>query len=230
MKTATNFAFNVVFPSDEELAYQEVRRAQKEAHLFTEEEAEALRAQAHAEGVEQGMRMARQALEGQALAMLEMVQTKVAEIDAEVLHLNQKAVEDVVRLVRLVLEKWLPWSSRQHAHDEILNLIEETLAQLTSRELQVFCAPEVLSFLEGIVQPPIQLKADATLQQGDCRITWQTGGIERRFARLERALDEALKRVGGVDLQQITTPASGVEVSPAVPELETEPREESTDG
>ncbi len=212
MGAPRNFAFSMVFPTEDELARQE-------AHRFSEEEVAEIRRTAHAAGVEEGMTLARTALEGQALSLLEALQSKVVDIEVQTQSLQDNCARDVANMVRLVVDKWLPWASQHQAHEEIIKLIEETVRLSSAAKLQVYCAPQMVSYLEGRITPPIHLVQDATLSLGDCRITWDAGGIERRFDRLKKALDEALERLAG-------------SIASKVPEEEMiqEQLKESTDG
>lgn len=174
--------------------------------VFSEEELEAEKRKAYAEGKQDGLS---ESAESRA--------ERVAKIQENILRAfdSFRDREDIretiyeaesVRLCRVLLEKAFPAFNQKHGLDEVLSVVRSVLDQnrgLAQIDIAVGADADDLAELEAALEAVRETSSAVfsirildTLSQGDVRMDWQDGGAVRDATQLSekmmRILDERL--------------------------------------
>jgi flagellar assembly protein FliH len=196
--TATKFTFDTVFGEKSDTTSDAVRARQKK--VLTQAEIDALKAQAHAEGVASGEVRATQALaaaaDDTASALRMVLQRSHADIEMVRAEAAKLAFAAARTLARSAINA-LPSCDVEAA-------LRESLHQAIGEPRVVLRAsPQVAEALQSRIEEisheegyegRVQISADPAIHGADCRIEWRGGGAERSGAALEAALADLIAR------------------------------------
>ena len=114
--------------------------------------------------------------------------------------------QEVSQLTDLVTRKVLPILSQRGAREEVLQILEDTLATVPKvNAIDVTVHPSLVAEIqrhldtlkEGKkIEVQINVLPNAAFQPADCRITWAGTGIERYLATCMQEIQNALMRLG----------------------------------
>lgn len=171
---------------------------------FSEEELNAAREQAFAQGREQGLAEAAAATEQAILQALAVLDQRLAEILQLAANSHAAATDDAVTVAVGIARKLFPALSAQGALAEVERMVAEAMhLVLGEPRLAVYVNEAILPALaervdalsaQAAYRGQVELKPDAALPLGDCRVEWTDGGAQRDTAALWRAIDEILER------------------------------------
>ncbi|MCG8695554.1 MAG: hypothetical protein MI806_30460 [Minwuiales bacterium] len=226
MNDAAKFTFDEDFDdSPERLA---ARRA-KEASRYSEEELEAARQAAMAEGKAAGVAEARQQIEETIGRALEGIAGSLSDFTA--LHNTAQAAQraEAVSLAHLIATKLAPSLMARQPLAEIEALVSECLSELLDEPRIVVRSAEALiggltERLDGIAQRAgfpgqIVLLPDDALVGDACRVEWADGGAERDPVQIAKSIEAAVQRYQ----TSTTAAASDAQTNEAEPAPDAEP-------
>ncbi|MCU0893771.1 MAG: FliH/SctL family protein [Rhodospirillales bacterium] len=232
MACVEKFTFSRRFPAADEL----IRRSDEPGPLLIvqrDEEIARIRAEAFAEGRAEGQvegvaagraeaeAEAGAAAERHEAALLDRLCGRLSETMQARDEIAAAAERSALNLAARVLRKALPALHRRLAETET----EALLADLSGRmaepvTLSLRAHPELAAALRARldamasrcgVAGRLQVEADASVAQGDCRLAWTGGGAERALAALLARIDEIVSAVAGEEPD-----AAGAEISGSI--------------
>jgi flagellar assembly protein FliH len=171
---------------------------------FSEEEMNTAREQAFAQGRDQGLAEAAAATEQAILQALSVLDQRLAELLHFAANSNAAATDDAVAVAVGIVRKLFPALSAQGALAEVERMAAEAMhLVLGEPRLAIYVNEAILPALaeriealsaEAAYRGQVELKPDAVLPPGDCRVEWADGGAQRDTAALWRAIDAVLER------------------------------------
>jgi flagellar assembly protein FliH len=171
---------------------------------FSEEEMNAARAQAFAQGRDQGLAEAAAATEQAILQALSVLDQRLAELLHLATNSHAAATDDAVAVAIGIVRKLFPALSAQGALAEVEHTVVEAMRLVLDQpRLAIYVNEAILPRLaervealsaEAAYRGQVELKPDAALPPGDCRVEWTDGGAQRDTAALWRAIDAILER------------------------------------
>lgn len=210
-KNATKFQFDVDFGDDEneEMHDAELHAHEHEQHVaptYSDEQMNAAREEAFRSGFEQGAAEARQGIESNLSALVSVVSTGLDKLMASEASRLQQMNEVALRTTIATLKKMWPSIARQQGLQAIEETIRQSLEYNQDEQRIVIRVHDTM--LDPLIQrlPQIQeqkafpgkiiVLADQAIGEGDCKVEWADGGLERLSrhlsAQIDRALDNAL--------------------------------------
>lgn len=196
--TVSKFTFDTVFDTQTDTISDAAKARQKKS--LTQGEIDALRAEAHADGLKSGQVRATEAVAAAANetanALRTVLQRSSADIEIVRAEAAKLALVAARTLARSALDA-LPAS-------EVEKVLRESLHQAIGEPRVVLRAsPQVSEALQPRLteiaheegyEGRVQISADPNIRGADCRIEWRGGGAERSEAALETALAELIAR------------------------------------
>ena len=181
-------------------------------------------ARAREEGLAEGRRMAEEAAAGAvenriADALSTMVQQVDMLFQAQA-EANQEVTKNAVAVAASLVRKLFPTLNQETALDQMEAMLRKALGQVSGEPSIVIRTPADLAEamherVDAVValsgfQGEVRVIGDASLQTGDCRLEWSSGGVRRSAAELARDLDDIIRQnLGGMpeDTAESTTEA-----------------------
>ena len=210
MSDFEKFLFDTSF--DSERAREAKARAAAEAAAaaepppptYSEEELEAARQSAFAEGKAAGFAEAEEAQSRRIAEMIaalpQHLQSLAAEIEAQVDTRRRSTLEAAITVVR----KLFPRLARDNGLDEVCAVVDSCLERLRDEpRLVIRCADADLDALKERIEASVQRSgfegklvflADEAIASGDMRVEWADGGAERNQADLWKEIDAIIAR------------------------------------
>lgn len=201
--TPRPFLFEHSFDADREAARK--RKAEEEKPpepTFSKEELDAARAAGYADGHNAGLQEAATSLEAETAQLVAAIGEQLPSISGEQAEANARLMRSGARLAATIARKILPSYTAKHGTDELTALVTRCLETLVSQ-------PRIVVRVEpGQIEPITQhletavsvsgfegrflIEADDTMGPSDCRLSWQSGGLERSEADIWRDIDAAV--------------------------------------
>lgn len=206
MAAVRKFLFERSFDVEEEVAEPAAPEPEPEVVVptFSEEEINAARAQAFAQGREQGLAEAAAATEQAILQALAVIDQRLAELLHLAANSHAAATDDAVAVAVGIVRKLFPALSAQGALAEVERTVVEAmrlvldqprLAVYVNEAIQPALAERIEALsAEAAYRGQVEVKPDPALPPGDCRVEWSDGGAQRDTAALWRAIDAILER------------------------------------
>jgi flagellar assembly protein FliH len=168
--------------------------------VYSQNEVEKLRADAHAEGA--------QGVEVQAMAALAAASQRAAEAIAQALADVQAEIEavreDASMLALAIARKLAPAAVAHLPTPDVEQVLREAMHQAIGEPRITLranprVADELRERIESIAHEEgfegrVQISADPAQAGADCRIEWRGGGAERNLAAIDRTLSELIAR------------------------------------
>ena len=210
------FLFDTSFDDDAEereqarLEAERIAAELEEANrppIFTVEELEAAKEAAYASGRQQGMDDALAGLEQQVAIHLDAITSRLSSL-AE-LHGREVARlrDEAAMLALAIARKAVPAYAKRSGLAEIEALVHETFNYLVEEpKVTIRVAPPVVEPLRPRVdeigqrlgyEGSVVLVADEKVAEGDCRLDWPGGGMERTGERMWGEIMAAIERAVG---------------------------------
>ncbi len=196
--SAQRFTFDTVFEGVRDVA-ADTARARKR-HNLSQAQIDALKAEAHAEGIQAGEVRALEAIAAGASEAAEALREALArtanEIEALRAHSAAIALVAARKLARSALASFPAAEVEQSLRDAMHQAIAEPRITLRA-------SPDVIEALKDRIAEiaeaegfdgRVQIAADPALSNADCRIEWRGGGAERAEASLDEAIDQLIAR------------------------------------
>lgn len=171
---------------------------------FSEEDMNAAREEAFAQGHEQGMVTAMETIEARLADVLEILPPHFAEVVRRQNEANDTLVANGMQVAVAVMRKMFPALARRAGESEVVKVVEDSVRRLIEESKVVLRVhPDLVDPVSKQLQPIIArvgaegklvILGDAGIVLGDCRLEWDGGGAERDSERLWREIDEVIER------------------------------------
>ncbi len=232
MKAAHKYMFDVDFDEEESTTTGHHRKGggsnanaqQQEAPVFTEDDVNAARTEAFAQGKEEGIAETRDSLEAR---LAETVDTLLSHfsgvVDAQV-RASEQMHKDAVSLTAAFMRKLFPYTVKDRGIDEIAAMTEMAVGHLVDEPRIVVRVSETLTEpLKERLQPLIAgrktedsiiVSGDPDLALGDCSLEWSDGAAERNQEKLWAELDQIIEKYLSQELVFPAKPGPGPASAP----------------
>jgi len=198
MSPSHKFTFDTEFRGPSDVISDAARARQKKT--LTNEEIEAMCAQAQALGSETASVRAAEKIERSAAALVTALRAALDSSHAEI-----EAVRAESALLAMAAAKRIaPAALAALPAGDVENALREAMHQAIGEpRITLRAAPDVIAALEskvaGIAHEEgydgrVMMAADPGISGADCRIEWRGGGSERSEAAIEAALDALIAR------------------------------------
>lgn len=184
---------------------------------FSEEELEAARQEGYRRGHQDGMaEMAKDSENILAQALNTIAQQMTQSMQAQA-QASEKMVRDGTHIAMALVQKLFPHMKHRHGVDEVEQLVEEALQRITDEpKILIQVAPALMEEVRDKVEKlsrqngydgHVVVRADKTMEIGDCNIQWGEGGAERNSTSLWQQIDEAVfNHIGESDFYPYVAP------------------------
>jgi|GEM_PF-3607236 len=169
-------------------------------------------------GYDEGYVTAKNELEADLLAMMTVLNMRMAEVSDRQKEAYQFVTSSTVNLVKAIVQRVVPHVIAKHGDEEVLGFVDEVLKGLKSTsEIKISVNPALNKAVEARVQEhlaehegqlKIIVKPDDAIEKTDCMVTWDDGGVEHIKTKLLQSVDQALNRVLGnvpIEKEEVTT-------------------------
>src|SRR5207302_11200617 len=130
------------------------------------------------------------------------------------------AERDAIELARTITGKLFPTLTRRGAVEEIAAIVTQCMRETTDEPRLVLRVHDsIFQAVQQRVAPlagsagwpgKLIIRPDETLGEGDCRVEWADGGVERDTTRTRREIDAIITRaVGALEENLKTIPDAG---------------------
>ena len=245
MTAAKKFTFDTVFdgaaplPAAVQAEEAEAKKAAEEAApappTFSEAELAAARAEAHAQGREEGLKEQADAIERRIMELLDAVNTRLGELFAMEIAAGEDRTRNAVGVAVTIVRKMFPHLQDQWGLKEVEDLVTRTLSEIAEEpKVTVTVHPDAIDALKARIdaiatetrfEGEIDIQTDDLLDPSDCRMAWSRGGVEREAAALWQHIDEIIEK----NLGATSAVSQTIEAGPAPTSEETEETEETTE-
>jgi len=189
---------------------------------FSQDDLDAARAEAHAQGVAAGRAEAEAALEAAIAASLQTAAVQMEGLAAQQADALQRLDAEFVQLATLVGHKLAPTLIAVEPAAEIEALVRACINELRETpRLIVHAAEPLIERLEprfdqlksGVhFEGEVLIIADPAMAIGDCRVEWADGSAVRDFSEISSQIDQAVQRftaqrAASVPVAETTPPA-----------------------
>ena len=203
MVEAIKFTFDEMF-DDRKKASGAQAVAQIRKTRWTEEEIDALKAEAHAAGAAEAMGAVETQTAQQNAVAWEQIATAATTALADLTQFENDKRADAAKLSFKISKKLSDALINLHPEVEINAVIRECLTHLSHEPHLVIRVSDTLTQQvgESIQQAAkergmadkLMIVGDAELKLGDCRIEWSDGGVTRSWDELEKRTSEIVDR------------------------------------
>jgi flagellar assembly protein FliH len=171
---------------------------------FSEEEMNAARAEAFAQGRERGLSEAAASVEQAIAQCLSAVDRKLNDLIQAIADAHAAASEDAVAVATAITRRVFPAMNQANALGEVERTVVDAMRL-------VFGEPGLVIYVNDTILPGIaaraealsalaqyrgrvEIKAEPALAASDCRVEWTGGSAVRDTTMLWQAIDEILER------------------------------------
>jgi flagellar assembly protein FliH len=213
MDTAQKYIFDTDFEEEAKRILLEIKQEAKAeakseveetAPTFTEEDVNTARTEGFNAGKEEGIREAANATEQRVLDTLKALSQQTEQIFHTMEESNSTAIRNAMSVGASIVHKLFPHLNERHAGTEVEALIDTVIKQVISDPT---IRVHVNAGLSDVVKKRIaqtaaeighadkvDVIADSTIPEGNCRLEWESGGATRDAAGMWRDVDEILER------------------------------------
>jgi len=196
--SASKFTFDTEFRAERDVISEAAKARRKT--VLSNEEIEAMRAQARQEGLESGQVRAAETINQTIAALVIAVRAALDQSHAEIEVLRDEATA----LAFAAAKKIAPAALSALPAGDVEAALRGAMHQAIGEpRITLRTAPEVAAALESRITAiaheegydgRVMLAADPAFHGADCRIEWRGGGSERSEAAIEAALDALIGR------------------------------------
>lgn len=172
--------------------------------VFTLEQLEQARAEAHALGRQEGMADTMAGIEQQVARTLDLMFSRLPKVFEEYAAWSKTIEADSLRLTIALLRKLAPELTRDRELPEVERVIREAFGFLTEQpKVMIRVAPVLEDALREKVtlmasrvgyEGQVVLVGDPELPADDCRVSWQAGAVERSLDDTWEQVDQIVAR------------------------------------
>jgi flagellar assembly protein FliH len=198
MQTAAKYTFDTEFRSDGDVVAGAARGRQKKG--LTQEEIDQLCAQARAEGTHAGEVRAQEAIAAGARDAAQALTAALGQLARDYEMLRSEAADIALAAARKLARSALAALPAA----EVEAMLREAMHQAIGEPRIVLrAAPAVAEAISGQLTDiaheegydgRVQISADSSLKDADCRIEWRGGGAERAESTIEAAIADLIAR------------------------------------
>lgn len=173
---------------------------EEQVPTFSEEELEAAKNSAYAEGKRDGLKEAADSREQHIAQTLARIAQSFTSLFSAESYRERQYEEESLSLLRTAINRLLPNMNKRLGSDELKQIIEKTLkGQSGLSEIMVHVHPDEVTDIQALLErnwpegtnaPSYSVLGETAFETGQCSITWADGGMVRD----PNALIEAMAR------------------------------------
>ncbi|MEK7246152.1 MAG: hypothetical protein AAB223_09055 [Pseudomonadota bacterium] len=196
---------------------------------YSEEDLAAARDEAYTQGREAGLKEMSESLEHETRDTLAAVENALRELMWSQAGIETRSAEDAIRLALTAVRRLFPALAKRDPLAEIESLVGQAMALVQGEAvLSIFVNDRLIEPISARIQPMaaaagfqgrVKMHPLASLAPGDGRVEWESGGIGRNAAAIEKAVEEtigrALPALASTDGAEAAAPAA---TDPAAPD------------
>ena len=181
--------------------------SEEEVITFSEEEMQEKEKEAHGRGYEEGYAAGQEKAKAEAENMHDAL---LSEINNRLMILlsDNKQQEDaldnrIIEISQSVIQKLVPILEAKMAQNLVKDFLEKNFASFKDEDrLAFYFHPEVLPFVQEEIaklankndfEGKISLHKDENMQTSDCRVEWESGGVERNGKQMLDKINKILE-------------------------------------
>jgi flagellar assembly protein FliH len=210
----SKYLFNTVFDDEanlkrdadkKQLLKEENNEADFKPPVYSTEDIEAARQSALKQGIQEGKADAMVSIEQEMSLSLESVSLKMNELFSNHQKWAEVIQQDSIKLAHAIMRKLAPELMRETELPQIEKTIKEafqflsTQPQVTIKVSESLEEPlrDKISFISASASfnGEVTLVGDATLPDGDCKVVWESGAVERSISDTWEQIDNIVARV-----------------------------------
>ena len=163
---------------------------------YTEEEVDEKIKEAEASAYEKGHQEAQKTAGAETNLLLEQIDKALQSKMMAVEGIKQELSMGFENMARSLIEKFIPTIADEQAEKILKKFLEENFSNFKREaKLSFYFNPETIGKAQTIVgqlahkndyEGKITLQKDATLGKSDCRVEWETGGVERNMKQMQQ--------------------------------------------
>ncbi len=171
---------------------------------YTEEDLDEARRMGLTTGREEGAREARRETERMQADALEAIESRMRDMADRQVAMAQEATDAAVELARAVTRKMVPVQARHGACDEVEAVVRECLPEIVAEpRLTVRVAESITEAVRTRIndraervgfEGKVVVIDEPEMAEGDARVEWESGGVERDQARTWEAINAIIDR------------------------------------
>ena len=185
---------------------------------YSEEDLQTARAEALAQGREEGHKEAAESIEREVRDALNTAENALRELMWSQSAIETQATEDAIRVALAAIRRLFPALAEHAPLAEIERMVRETMTMIqgeaalniyiNDRLREPFAARLQEVIAAAGFQERVVLHGAAALGPSDCRIEWTAGGVARDTAAILKAIEETAARAIPALLSEPVSPAA----------------------
>lgn len=175
----------------------------EEIKTYTEEELAEQVKLGEEKGYEQGFKAATSGIEAKNASLLEEINNRLLMMAAAVKDKENELETESLKLVSTAVRKLLPQLETENSKEIVNAFLTNNFKNFKDEaKLAFYFNPETIGFVQENIarlanihdfEGKISLHKDANLGVADCRIEWESGGVERRSEKILAKVDNLLE-------------------------------------
>ena len=173
------------------------------APIFSAEEMQAARQEAHAEGARAAQQQVAAQLQADAALACQRIAASLEQAQHEATEVIERSAEAAAQLLFTALSACLPTLCASHDATEIAGIVHDVLFGMTPETTMcVSVAPEIttevrtaLAGLPADMSKRVVIAAHEGLAVGDVKLSWESGTATRHARRAQEAINDILTRL-----------------------------------
>jgi len=174
---------------------------------FSEQELEVAKEEAFAKGREEALSESATAIEAQIVEATKSIGEKLDALVVGQLLANKDIFADAVRISQAITKKTFPYTTIEQKTAEIEDVVRQVLAQVMEEpRVGIQVNPAIEALLQERIEQissdthfdgRLYVTANDSVEEGDCKIEWSSGGAERNLKAIIAGADELIEATLG---------------------------------
>lgn len=197
---------------------------------FSEDELEAAKTIAHAQGVSQGHAEEKERREHRIAQNLNVISEKFSSVFADETYREKQYEEEALKLGLQIISLLAPSLNSRLGEESLKSALSRVLKrQGEQSEIRIEVDPESTSEIDKHIEsiwtdkdraPRYKVVANSELEKGACHINWKDGGMVRDPQKTAQAIKEAIEALLVEQVMSKATSPLTIEENNAIKELE----------
>jgi len=187
---------------EEEIVQEEIY-VEPPAPTFTEDDLEAAKAVAHAQGKSEGVREERAKREQLLADNLKLISEKLEHLFAEELYREKQYEEESLRLALEIIAQLSPSLIERFGKEELKKLLKDVMeTQSEQTEIRIEVHPDYAGDIDQFIEnlwyqndnaPRCKVVANTEIELGGCALSWKDGGMVREPSKMVHQIKSSIE-------------------------------------